>query len=161
MPMTMLDKELVAVAASVAAGCRPCTTYHLVEARRAGASDAAIELAVTSAVCVRASATEGMRRHGRGQEPQQNGSECHSTQQVEVLIALGTSLAINCTKNIEKHLGAAKALGVPQDHLDEVFALAKMIRSKAIDHAESSFSGAGAYPRGSTWAEAPTSPHCC
>jgi AhpD family alkylhydroperoxidase len=37
MPMTMLNKELVAVAISVAAGCRPCTTYHLAKVREAGA----------------------------------------------------------------------------------------------------------------------------
>jgi len=62
--LTMLEKELVAV--SVAAGCRPCTTYHLAEVRRAGATDAGIEKAVAGAVCVRTSATEGMRRHALG-----------------------------------------------------------------------------------------------
>ncbi|MEJ2117510.1 MAG: carboxymuconolactone decarboxylase family protein [Alphaproteobacteria bacterium] len=46
MPMTVLNKELVAVAVSVAAGCRPCTTYHLAKAREAGASDADLEKAV-------------------------------------------------------------------------------------------------------------------
>ena len=69
MSLTTLNKELAAVAISVAAGCRPCTSHHLTEARRAGASDAAIEKAVASAVCVRTSATEGMRRHALGLEP--------------------------------------------------------------------------------------------
>ena len=62
MTMTMLGKELVAVAVSVAAGCRPCTTHHVGEARRAGATEAAIEKAVGSAVRVRTQATDVNRR---------------------------------------------------------------------------------------------------
>ena len=141
MSMTTLNKELAAVAISVAAGCRPCTTYHLAEARRAGASDAAIEKAVASAVCVRTSATEGMRRHALGLEPEQGGCGCASTQPVEELTALGASLAVNCTENIAKHLAAARTLQVQQEELDELFALVKTIRSRAVSHAEARFGG--------------------
>ena len=144
MSLTTLNKELAAVAISVAAGCRPCTSHHLTEARRAGASDAAIEKAVASAVCVRTSATEGMRRHALGLEPEQAGCGCASTQPVEELTALGASLAVNCTENIAKHLAAAKALQVPQEELDELFALVGAIRSRAVSHAEACFGEATA-----------------
>lgn len=159
MTLSKADKGLVAVAVSVAAGCRPCTTHHLVGARRAGASDAAIAMAVAGAVCVRNNATEAMRRHGLGLDPVQGGCGCPATQPVEELVALGASLAVNCTSNIDKHLDAARALGVPQGHLDEVFALVEAIRSKAVEHARGRVCGEAA--RGSNWAEAPASPGCC
>ena len=130
MTMTTQEKELVAVAISVAAGCRPCTTYHLTQARRAGAIDAAIEKVVAGAICVRTSATEGMRRHALGLEPQKNGCGCPSAEVVEELAALGASLAVNCTQNIDKHLAAARILGVPQEDLDEVAALTAHIRAR-------------------------------
>ncbi|PWC40392.1 carboxymuconolactone decarboxylase family protein [Azospirillum sp. TSO22-1] len=136
MSLTMLEKELVAVAISVAAGCRPCTTYHLAEVKRAGATGADIEKAVAGAVCVRTSATEGMGRHALGLEPAPDGCGCGTTDMLAELIAIGASLAVNCTANLDKHLAAARALGVPQEHIDEVAALAAMIRSKAVHHVE-------------------------
>ncbi|HYH22658.1 MAG TPA: carboxymuconolactone decarboxylase family protein [Azospirillum sp.] len=136
MSLTMLEKELVAVAISVAAGCRPCTTHHLTAVKRAGATEADIAKAVAGAVCVRTSATEGMRRHALGLEPAQDGCGCGSTAPLAELVAIGASLAVNCTANLDKHLAAAKALSVPQEHVDEVVALAAMIRSEAIHHAE-------------------------
>ncbi len=147
MSLTMLEKELIAVAVSVAAGCRPCTIYHLAEARRAGAADADIEKAVAGAICVRTSAAEEMRRHALDLEPAQSGCGCNPTDALAELVALGASLAVNCTANIDKHLAAARSLNVPPQHLDEVAALVTMIRSKAISHAEKSFGGvAGCAP---------------
>ncbi len=139
MPTSMLNKELVAVAVSVAASCRPCTTHHLAKARDAGASDTALEKAVAGAICVRTSAAEDMRRHALGLEPGQKSCGCASSQPMEELIALGASLAVNCTENIAKHLAAARALDVPQEELDEVFALARFIRAQAVKHAEAQF----------------------
>lgn len=162
MSLTMLEKELVAVAISVAAGCRPCTTYHLAEARRAGAGGADIEKAVAGAVCVRTSATEGMRRHGLGLDPAPNGCGCSPADALAELIALGAALAVNCTANIDKHLAAARAVGVPQPHLDEVAGLAAMIRSKAVSHAEQSFGAAAGPAAGSVAGSAAAGPvGCC
>ncbi len=42
MSITPKEKELVAVAISVAAGCKPCTDHHVAVARKARATDAAI-----------------------------------------------------------------------------------------------------------------------
>ncbi|MBP2316510.1 carboxymuconolactone decarboxylase family protein [Azospirillum soli] len=160
MSLTMLDKELVAVAVSVAAGCRPCTTYHLMEARREGATDAEIEKAVAGAVCMRSSASEGMRRHALDQSPAKDGCGCATTDARAELIAVGASLAVNCTSNLDKHLAAARALGVPQDHLDEVAALVALIRSKAINHAEARLGGGTEGTPAASCVE-PTAPTTC
>ena len=160
MPMTSLEKELVALAISVAAGCRPCVTHHLVEGRKAGADDAAIDKAVAGAVCVRTAATEGMRRHALGLDPVTKGCGCGPADPLAELVSLGAALAVTCTAEIDKHLTAARSLGIPQDHLDEVFALAATIRSKAIGHAEARFGG-GEPPGGDCWGEAPKAARCC
>jgi AhpD family alkylhydroperoxidase len=51
--LTEKQKELVAVGASIAAGCRPCTTHHVAAARAAGAGDVEIRAAVQTALAVR------------------------------------------------------------------------------------------------------------
>jgi AhpD family alkylhydroperoxidase len=161
MSLTMLDKELVAVAVSVAAGCRPCATYHLAEVRRAGATDADIEKAVAGAVCVRTSAAEGMRRHALGLPPAVDACGCGTTDALAELVAVGASLAVNCTSNIDKHLTAAQALGVPRDHVDEVIALVALIRSKAVSHAEARLGGGKERAPVVSCAETMASAKCC
>ncbi len=158
MPMTILEKELVALAISVAAGCRPCVTHHLLELRKAGADDAAIGKAVDGAVDARSAATEGMRRHALGLDPAGQGRG--AADPLAEMAALGAALAVNCAAGIDRHLAALRSLGVARDHLDEVFALASMIRSKAIGHAEARFDG-GEAPRGDCWGEAPKAARCC
>jgi AhpD family alkylhydroperoxidase len=160
MSLTILDKELVAVAVSVAAGCRPCTTYHLAEARRAGATDADIEKAVAGAVCVRTSAAEGMRRHALGL-PAVDDCGCGTTDALAELVAVGASLAVNCTSNLDKHLTATRALGVPRDHIDEVIALVALIRSEAVGHAEARLGGGKERAPVVSCSETMASAKCC
>lgn len=160
MPMSNLEKELVALAISVAAGCRPCVTHHLVEARKAGADDTAIEAAVAGAVCVRKAATEGMRRHALGLDPVEEGCGCAAAEPLAEMISLGAALAVNCTAAIGKHLAAARSLGLDQEHLDAIFSLAGMIRGRAVAHAEARFGG-GEAPRSDCWGEAPKTTRCC
>ncbi|WP_041039513.1 carboxymuconolactone decarboxylase family protein [Paramagnetospirillum magnetotacticum] len=157
MTMTTLEKELVALAISVAAGCRPCVTHHLVEVRKAGGDDDSIVKAVGGAVCVRNSAGDGMRRHALGLDPAKKECGCTASDPLTELIALGAALAVNCTAETDKHLTAARSLGVAQDQLDEVFALAAMIRTKAIGHAEARLGGAGQ----GNWGEPPKAARCC
>jgi AhpD family alkylhydroperoxidase len=160
MSISTVDKELVAIAVSIAAGCRPCTAHHLAAARQAGAADQAIETAVASAVCVRSNATEGMRRQALEIGPQPDGCGCSAKSTWEELAALGASLAVNCTENIDKHLAAARGLGVAQGDVDVVFALVGKIRARAISHAEARFTGSSAHPTVSN-AVAPAPSSCC
>jgi AhpD family alkylhydroperoxidase len=136
MPFHRHDQEVIAVAISVAVGCRPCTTYHLKEARGAGAEDQTIQDAVTAAVCVRASATDGMRRHALGLEPQAEECGCAAAEKLIELASLGASLAVNCTANIAKHLAAARQAGAGDEEVSAVLDLVRKIRTVGIGHAE-------------------------
>jgi AhpD family alkylhydroperoxidase len=161
MSISALDKELVAIAVSIAAGCRPCTAYHVAAARKAGAADPAIETAVAGAVCVRTSATEGMRRQALELEALPDGCGCSVGNAWEELATLGASLAVNCTQNIDKHLAAVRASGVAQGDLDEVFALVETIRARAIGHAKARFAGSSADAAAPSNGCASASASCC
>jgi AhpD family alkylhydroperoxidase len=54
------EQSLIAIGVSVAAGCQPCTAYHVKAARTAGACDRSIALAVETALAGRKSATVAM-----------------------------------------------------------------------------------------------------
>jgi AhpD family alkylhydroperoxidase len=47
------EKELAAVGISIAAGCKPCTDFHVKKAREVGASEAEIKQSMSDAVSVR------------------------------------------------------------------------------------------------------------
>ncbi len=51
--LTSRDRELVALAAALAANCIPCVEYHIPEARKAGLSDAEIREAIELAERIR------------------------------------------------------------------------------------------------------------
>lgn len=51
--MDQKTKELIGVAVSVVAKCQPCLEYHVEEARKAGATDAEMSVAVRLARMVR------------------------------------------------------------------------------------------------------------
>lgn len=46
------DQELIGIGVSIAAGCQPCTNFHLRATRTAGANDAEISRALSCALSV-------------------------------------------------------------------------------------------------------------
>ena len=60
MSMPPREKELVAIAISVAAGCKPCTDHHVKVARRARATDDEIRQTMVDAIDVRRKAADVM-----------------------------------------------------------------------------------------------------
>jgi AhpD family alkylhydroperoxidase len=134
------EKELAAVGISVAAGCRPCTSYHLKEVRKTRATEAEIRQAVVDAVCVRNSATESMRRHGLelgdadGELP---GCGCSGeTTRIGELVSIGAAFAVNCSANLAKHLQASQTVGVTEDDVAAIAELAAFIKKMAASHVE-------------------------
>lgn len=64
MPLSVKERELVAVGVSLAAGCKTCTNFHFKKVRGASASDEEIEQAMTDAITVRDKAKRIMEWHG-------------------------------------------------------------------------------------------------
>ena len=57
MLLEQTEKELVAIGASVGAGCRPCIEHHVMAAREVGLSESELADAVDAAFALRTQAT--------------------------------------------------------------------------------------------------------
>jgi len=140
MKLRLKERELVAVGVSVAAGCKPCTDYHLKAARNAGLSDDEICQAVKDAISVRQNSLEVMKAYGLqrlGENTDVPGDRGREGTRIRELVAVAAAFAVNCTANLERHLNATRALGIPDDEIDEVIKLARFIKGKAASHVES------------------------
>ena len=139
MSITYKEKELAAVGISVAAGCVPCTNYHIKEVGNAGATDDEIRKAIADAKCVGESALKIMVANGLKQLGEAVGDTdcgCADTNRIKEIVSVGVAYAVNCTTNLEKHLEAAKNEGITDEELKEVVKLASMIKNKAASHVE-------------------------
>jgi AhpD family alkylhydroperoxidase len=140
MAITVKEKELTAVAISVATGCKPCTDYHVKAVREAGASDDEIRQAVADALSVRQSATAIMARHALahlgkvGAETENQATE--QTDRIKTLVAIGAAFGVNCVSNLEEHLATAEAVGISQEDIVKVTRLAAYIKKRAASHVE-------------------------
>jgi AhpD family alkylhydroperoxidase len=134
------ERELAAVGISVAAGCKPCTDYHLKAVREAGASNGEVERAVADALRIRGNALAVMERHAwtrldknsRGDAVDRGGE----TTRIEELVAIGAAFAVNCTSSLAQHLAAAKVVGITDDEVKAVARLAAFIKMVAASHVE-------------------------
>jgi AhpD family alkylhydroperoxidase len=137
MSLTIKEKELTAVGASLAAGCKSCTDYHFKKVRGAGASDEEIKKAMTDAIAVRDEARKIMEWHGlkllglmfrRAEDEEDDAIE---TNRMTELVSVAAAFVVNCTSSLEKHLAAARDVGVTDDEIAAVVDLARFIKGKA------------------------------
>jgi AhpD family alkylhydroperoxidase len=137
--LTQKEGELVAVGASIAAGCRPCTAYHVRAARAAGANEEEIRQAVNDALDVRRSATESMAQLAEkqlGDAPGSDAMNCSEKSLISELVSVGAALALNCVSNLETHLTAAWQLGATVRQIQTVLDIARAVKSMAGKKAE-------------------------
>jgi len=129
------DQEIIAVGASVASGCLPCTKFHVRAASGTGAGQEEILLAVCDATEVRRAATEIMARAGglsvrKADQPMLDSAPAPSL--VRALTALGAAYAINCSTSLKTHLAAARALGASDRQMSVAIAIARGIKQVAV-----------------------------
>jgi len=135
MPLSAKERELVAVGISLAAGCKTCTNFHFKKVRGAGASDEEIEQAMTDAIAVRDKAKRimewhGLRLLGLGKARDDEDASLETNRMTE-LVSVGAAFAVNCTSSLEKHLAAARDIGVADDEIEAVLDLSRFIKGKA------------------------------
>ena len=124
------QKELVAVGASVGAGCQPCVSHHLQAGTEAGLEDEQLLAAVVSAERVSAEAAVRMGDHVRGTLGPEVTPALLSRVE-ETLAALGAALGANDKTNIERQLTAAAELGVSREQLHEAIETARVVQDNA------------------------------
>ena len=138
--LTQKEKELVAVAASIASGCLPCMTHHIQAMREAEASEAEILGAIGIALDVRDNATEMMAEAAQGNlnyeypgKPPSGSIE----QPIANLVALGAALACNSVTGLEYYSATTKAAGASTRQIQTAIGIARSIRKSAAERADS------------------------
>ena len=129
--LSLEQKELVAVAASVGAGCQPCVSHHLTAGAKAGLDGERLLAAVTSAERVSAEAAVAMGDHVRGKLGPEVASPALLSRLEEALASLGAALGANDARNIERQLRAALELGASRSQLQQAIKTAHTVQVNA------------------------------
>ena len=141
MAMNIQEKELVYFGASVAAGCKPCATYHYAKAQKLGVSDKEIKQSITDAMKVRGSANRKMEQHSLeliGMTPDQEDEIItQGATRINELVSIAAAFAVNCTSNLEKHIAAARTIGITEYEIYSVIMrVALGVKGEAASHVD-------------------------
>jgi AhpD family alkylhydroperoxidase len=123
--------ELVAVGASVGAGCRPCVSHHLKAGAKAGLAGEQLLAAVAGAERVSAEAAVTMGDHARATLGPGVTSPALLSRLEEALASLGAALGANDATNIERQLHAAADLGASRSQLQQAIDTAHNVQENA------------------------------
>ena len=125
------QKELVAVGASVGAGCKPCVSHHLKAGAQAGLEGEQLLAAVVSAERVGAEAAVAIGDHVRSKLGPDVSSLALLSRLEEALASLGAALGANDATNIERQLRAAADLGASRSQLQQAIETAHTVQENA------------------------------
>jgi AhpD family alkylhydroperoxidase len=129
--LTGEQKELVAIGASVGAGCHPCVDHHLKAGTRAGLSTERLLAGVINAELAAAESAERLTEHVRVEL----GSEVKEPRMVaaldEALACLGGALGSNDLTNVKHQLLVCRQLGMSQPQLREAIELGRGVQENA------------------------------
>lgn len=161
-PLNEKEQSLIAVGASVAAGCRPCTAYHIKAAVAAGACGRGITLAVETALAGRHSASAAMdewARQCQGPRPEIDAEFRDSKQRIVELTAVATAMAVNSVPDLKTKIAAARDRGTSLEEIEAALEIARRIKRVAEEKVEAA---AAESTRGvAQSASAPASTGCC
>ena len=130
------ERELIALSASVAAGCRPCTERHVAGAQVAGACVRSVALAVETAVTVRQSATKAMEEWAaqcHGTQPEVDQAFRDGKRLIAELESVAAAAAVNSGPDLETHVRAASATGATPEQLRAAIAIGGAAK-RAAEH---------------------------
>ncbi len=140
MSLTIKEKELVNIGASVATGCKPCTDYHFKKVREAGASDEEIKQAFSDALAVCDGAKEIMESHGLSHLGivKEAGPPCCGgrTTRIRELVSIAAAFAVNCTSILERHVDPSRSVGITEDEITTVLDSTLFIKGEAAHYVD-------------------------
>lgn len=136
------DKELLAVAASLAAGCIPCTRHHAVAVREADASECEVGWAASIGIAVKrrslaimgALATELLNLPDSASDaaPEMTVGDSRSAP----LVTLAAAVAAHCTPVVEESIRRAQELGWSDRDIRRALGIGRMVRETGARKAD-------------------------
>lgn len=125
------QKELVAIGASVGAGCQTSLSHHLKAGAQVGLGGEQLLAAAASAERVSAEAAVAIGDHARAQLDANITSAALLSRLEEALASFGAALGANDPTNIERQLRAAADLGATRSQLEEAIRTAHDVQENA------------------------------
>ena len=136
MQLDLAEKELVAIGASVGAGCRPCIDHHIPAAREAGVSEPELAVAVSRAFALRGQATDIFEARVdelvRGVRAAPVPPAMEASRAGE-LVAMGASVGANSHPLLRRHMAGALEAGLTASQIDAALRTAEYVQKRAAE----------------------------
>ncbi len=133
-PLSHRERELVAVGASIGAGCQPCTRYHVGEALQSGLSPAEVQRALEEAAAVHERALQLLAATGRraigldGREPEAAALPADIPQ---ALARIGAAGGCNSAALLAEYLKTGRWLGLSLEQAREALGVTQAVKKAA------------------------------
>jgi alkylhydroperoxidase/carboxymuconolactone decarboxylase family protein YurZ len=140
-------KLLIALGASVAAGCQPCTEFQVKAARESGTCDKGIQFALEAALAVRHAATRGIDRWSercQGARPEVDAAFRADKQLLAELISVASAICVQSVPDLVLHLAEGRRLGATPEMLRATVGIARSVHNTAIEQIEAVLAGENA-----------------
>ena len=137
--LSIKEEALAGIAASIAAGCRPCTRRWMHAARGAGACERGIRLAVETGLAVREASTREMAEYAAAlQKGVPELDEAFRTERARLVevFACGAALAVRSVEGLEERIAAASDRGAAPAEIGSAILIARAVAKAAGDEAE-------------------------
>jgi len=145
-PLSPKEESLAGLAASIAAGCRPCTSHWLNQARSKGACERGIRLAIETGLSIRTSATAAMAEFAasiQGATPTIDKEfRAQRTGLIEIM-ACGAALTVRSATDLEHRIDLARGLGQSTAQISAAFAIANAVCAGANNEVDNVILRAG------------------
>jgi AhpD family alkylhydroperoxidase len=129
--LSSAQKELVAVGASLGAGCHPCLDHHLQAGAQAGLDSSELLAAVATAESIASEATVLAADHAREHLRPTPATPTSLTQLEKTLAALGAALGANDAAATDLQLRSALDFGASRSQLQEAIETAMNVQESA------------------------------
>jgi len=132
------EKQLVYLSASIAAGCQPCTRYHIRKSKEGGLSDTEINQTIALAISIREEATLFMNSFSYNPKASKNKQEENKVKIScnEALIGIAANYSVNFPSGLQKYLHLVKNIGISNKKLGEIISISKSVIDKARAHVD-------------------------
>lgn len=137
--LNTIEKEMIALGASVAAGCQPCTLHHIEAARAAGTCDKGMTLAVAVAADVGREAAEEMEAWGfeqLGGTADLPDDWLTQRKLIHALVSAAAAFAVNSVPEFRRYAEEAHYNGATDRQIQLAVSIARKIKGAASEKIE-------------------------
>jgi AhpD family alkylhydroperoxidase len=135
--LTDKENELVAIGASIGAGCQLCIQYHVGASLKSGLTQDEVSRAIDEAQAVRREGGVGVSNVGRrvlGVEQEQADRPSEPEERGQALVFVGAAAGCNAGSLLAAYIAAAvERFGLSGEELGSALETAEMVKERAAD----------------------------